>query len=387
MYWLNFLHLYQPPTQDRQLIEKVDNESYKPLINILTKFPNYRITLNITGCLLEMLEAYGRTSVINVIKKLLDKEQIELVGSAKFHPILPLIPDEEVKRQIRINNETLKKYFGELYKPKGFFLPEMAYNKNIAKIIEDEGFQWIILGELAYNGKFNTVNWDKGYTIKGTDLKVVFNNQKISKTFVPETILKLSKEENPPNFIITATDCELYGHHHKDREDILTNLLTNGHQVTTLTISELFEKYETFEKVKPLASTWESTEEELKKNIPYSLWNDPENKIQTKLWRITYDIIRIVNKHKNDPNFYWARWHLDRSLASCTFWWCSRKKPSPFCPITWNPDEIEKGLNELIKALRSIENLPKKEKIKFEKQYFNIKKLIWQEHWEGNNNE
>ena len=50
---------------------------------------------------------------ISLVKKLLDKNKIELTGSACYHPLLPLITKKEIVKQIEENEEVLKKYFGK----------------------------------------------------------------------------------------------------------------------------------------------------------------------------------------------------------------------------------------------------------------------------------
>ena len=90
---------------------------------------------------------------------------------------------------------------------------------------------------------------------------------------------------------------------------------------------------------------------------------------------------KLVDKYKEDKNWHWARNHLDRGVSSCTFWWASGKKPSDFSPLTWNPDMIDNGSEELIKAVRSLDAASNKEKIKAEKIYIDIKKNTWTDHW------
>jgi hypothetical protein len=70
-------------------------------------------------------------------------------------------------------------------------------------------------------------------------------------------------------------------------------------------------------------------------------------------------------------------------LASCTFWWASSKDfRHIFGPYAWNPDEINKRVNELVKAVRSLEkDTDLKTKIKIENLALDIKKVIWEKHW------
>ena len=99
------------------------------------------------------------------------------------------------------------------------------------------------------------------------------------------------------------------------------------------------------------------------------------------LWKLVDQASRLVDKYKGDPNWHWARTHLDRGVSSCTFWWASAKKPSEWSPLTWNPDMIDNGSEELIRAIRSLEKATAAEKIKAEKIFIDIKKETWLTHW------
>lgn len=121
MRWAHFLHLYQPHDQHPGILEKIVNESYRPLLKGFLRNPKTKITININAVLTEMLYMHGYRDVIEDLKILVELNRVELTGSAKYHAFLPLIPLQEVKRQIQLNYETNAQYFGKCYKPKGFF--------------------------------------------------------------------------------------------------------------------------------------------------------------------------------------------------------------------------------------------------------------------------
>ena len=100
MLWANFLHFYQPPTQTREITEKVTREAYRPIVQLLLAHPRGRITVNINGVLTEQLARWGGADVLAGLRALAERGQIEFTGSAKFHPILPLVPEAEIVRQI-----------------------------------------------------------------------------------------------------------------------------------------------------------------------------------------------------------------------------------------------------------------------------------------------
>ncbi|MBI4779472.1 hypothetical protein HY797_03405 [Candidatus Falkowbacteria bacterium] len=378
--WINLLHFYQPPTADNETIIEAVEKSYKRIISALKRNPQIKFTLNITGCLLDRLEILGYRELISDLKKMLADGQVELTGSAAFHPLLALLPDAEIIRQIKINEEILKKYFGEKFKAQGFFIPEAAYGIKAAKIIKKLEYNWIMLDEISADLKSNSLDSSRLYIDKNSDLKILFRQRRNSKKYAPQVIFKLISEAKE-KIIITTTDAELYGLRHKDFSYAFEKLLKRP-EIETLTASEYLAGLNKPKKIALRASSWESTEKELKNNLPYFLWHDKKNKIQGLLWQLTAAAIANINKYPKDQNYFWSRLHLDRGLASCTFWWASAHDFRLYGPLAWNPDEIEKGANELIKSVRALANPKTRQaKIKAEKLYIKIKQLIWRRHW------
>jgi len=120
-YWAQLLHFYQPPTQTHEILHKVAEESYRPVVEVIRQHPNARLAVNIQGVLTELLLEHGLADVVLGLKELAEKGQIEFVGSAKFHPILPLIPEAERTRAIADNAQTNGRALGSTWKPRGFF--------------------------------------------------------------------------------------------------------------------------------------------------------------------------------------------------------------------------------------------------------------------------
>lgn len=382
MLWINFLHLYQPVNADARIIKEATELSYLRLVKVLEENPNIKFTLNITGGLILRWEELGYQELISRINSLIKKGQIELTGTPAYHPLLPLIPKEEAIRQIKENETILRKHFGKNFKPRGFFMPEMAYSPAVSKIIKKLGYEWIILGEIVEKGKLGKTDFNKIYEDKNSGLKIVFRSRELSESYVPETLDKMIKKEKNGGLAITATDGELYGLRHTDPTGEFEKILKNPN-LETKTISEFVDGHKKLEKIKPVAGSWVSTEKELKDGQPYILWLDKKNKIQKNIWELANLAYETAEKYKNDDNYIWSRWHLVRGLASCTFWWASGKNFSHiFGPHAWSPDEIERGVNELIRSIRTLDDVAtRKTKIKAEKLYIKIKQMIWKNHW------
>ena len=70
IYWAPFLHFYQPPTQFHSILDRICNESYRPIIKMLAGRPNAKVTVNMCGVLTEMLKEHGHRDIIEGLKEL-----------------------------------------------------------------------------------------------------------------------------------------------------------------------------------------------------------------------------------------------------------------------------------------------------------------------------
>lgn len=350
MYWLNFLHIFQPPTQIDLMIKLVARENYQKIIGIFKKNSRAKIVLNIQGCLTERLDWYDEKKIIKDIKSLAENGQIEFTETAKFHSILPFLTEKEIKRQIELNHQTNKYYFGKAYQPEGFFFPEMACTQKSARLIKQLGYKWIILDEISHQGKFGQVKFDRIYQFEG--LKIIFRNRRLSYLLASENSVSLKKylqilknNLDSNQFLATANDGEIFGHRYHGREKFLEQILKEK-TLQTVFPSEIFKKYKIIGKTKIIDGSWSSLEGE----NPFKLWNDPKNEIHQMQWRLVKLALETINK-TSSKTWGWpvARNAIDTFLYSCQFWWAS-------CCPWWSIEEIEKGARGFLTALKAFKD-------------------------------
>jgi len=373
MYWANFLHFYQPPTQKEFWVRKITQESYRPIILGLLKYPRAKITLNVSGTLIEQFDKYGETDIIEAIKKLLENNQIELTGSAKYHTLLPFLPKDEVIRQIQLNEETLKKYFGSLWQKKGFFPPEMGFSKEIAEIVKELGYQWIIADEYSFEQNKLPIDYSKIYQINGLDNFYIFFRERKTSWLILSGQLGTGKllveslgkrlEEN--NYLLTAMDGETFGHHRPGLENLLWEIYSHE-KIRPVLISDLPTLFPNKETVNPKPSTWALMAKDLEKNKPFSRWDDKDNKIHQMQWELTnlaLSSIKLADQKMADYSI--ARSMLDQALHSDQYWWASAR---PW----WSIEMIERGAKELLESILKMPNIPQANKEKAAELYKNI---------------
>jgi len=357
MYWANFLHFYQPAEQQPDILEAIVKQSYQPLLEGFKKNKKIRLTLNINGALLELFDKYRYYKLLEILRELGKENRIEFTSSAKYHAFLPFLSEEEIIRQIKINDETNKFFLGEAYKPRGFFSPEMAYKKEIVSAVESLGFEWIILDEIACDGNVGKADFTKIYKIRNANLKVFFRERRLSNLIMSavvrsrDSLLEAMKGElETKRFVLTAMDGETFGHHRPGLEKMLFDVFETP-EFELITVSDIFKYYKEIIEVEPIASTWASSKQDIENNIQFLSWSDPENAVHKWQWDLTnLALNEIKAMDKKHPRYELARKKMDIALSSDHFFWASAK---PW----WSLEMIETGAYRLLEVIRYIPDI------------------------------
>ncbi|TFG15616.1 MAG: hypothetical protein EU535_01440 [Promethearchaeota archaeon] len=361
VYFSFLFHIYQPPIQIPPVIKQIVNESYTPIIDALRDHPEAKITLNINATLTEQLNDYGYTDLIESIATLASRGQIEFTGSGKFHPLLPLIPAPEIRRQIELNNETNLRFFGNVYKTRGFFPPEMAISEEVLSVVKNMGFDWIAMSGIANTlSEFPTTSISQ----HPSGLKLIFRDDYISIDCAFDKINNIDafisrlyyKHSSDDMFVVIALDGETFGHHVKHAINNflipLFDVLPHRNDVKICNISEIVDKFPLGEVQIPRASSWSTMHSDLMHDVPFPLWFDPNNEIhleQHRFFMYALTLIHLSGKYRECMDqekksiFDNARNLLDRGIHSCQQWWASKR---PW----YSPDMILRGLNEILMA-------------------------------------
>jgi hypothetical protein len=356
MIWVNFLHIYQPWNQSDEILERVVNESYRPLFKGLLMIPNLKINLNISGVLTELLMKKGYSDVVDNIKKLAQSRRLEFTETAKYHPLLPFLKKDAISRQIIENYKTNKKYFGKTYLPACFFPPEMAYNSKVGKVISQMDYKMIILDEISYNGGINEPPRDQLFKIQGeSNLIIVFRERRVSNCIMSAIVrnkkdfLDLIKDDLNKNiYLCTAMDGETFGHHRPELEKALFKILSSN-RPKQIFLSELPKYFKAENKIKPIEATWASSRDDIEKGVQFFSWRNPKNKVHQFQWKFLNYLLQLLSKKKCSKKI---QEKIDNAMASDQFFWASGE---PW----WSIEMIEKGAWTLLEALKSLPSLTK----------------------------
>ncbi len=87
-------HNHQPVDNDDRAIEFVYRRSYRPFLETLSAYPEIKGNLHYSGYLLEWLQK-NHPKFISLLRKAVDRGQIEILGGGYYEPILSIIPEND----------------------------------------------------------------------------------------------------------------------------------------------------------------------------------------------------------------------------------------------------------------------------------------------------
>jgi alpha-amylase/alpha-mannosidase (GH57 family) len=389
--WAQLLHFYQPPTQTHDMLRRVAEESYRPLLRVLKEHRQAHLAVNMNGVLTESLQEHGLGDVVEGLRELGDRGQVEFVGSGKFHPILPLIPNAERRRSIAENVLANRPLGPGAEGPKGFFPPELCYSAEILPAVASAGYDWVLLSGVACPAEWPT---DVVHRVPadGRQLALLFrddvrSNRVSFRDADPQRFVEdLSRiGDGQPAYVVTAMDAETYGHHIKGWErDFLAAtyaLVERPHRgrhpdrstsaVRMVTPGEVVREFEPGSLVEPLPSSWSTTRDDIAAKNPYPLWRAPGNRVHELQWDYVehcLDVLAVARRYaagfeEAEKFAHLAGDVLQPALHSCQFWWASRR------PM-WDVTLIERGfllLNSvLVYAAKSVMAGPASGRVKHE---------------------
>ncbi len=133
------------PTSNEAIIHKVAEKSYLPtnqkLLELLQRYPDFSLSLSITGTLLEQLEHYA-PHVLQSFQALCGTGRVEIVGETFHHSLAFFYSRAEFEDQVTMHRDKIKALFGQT--PQVFRNTELSYNNDLAYWAEQAGYRGIL---------------------------------------------------------------------------------------------------------------------------------------------------------------------------------------------------------------------------------------------------
>lgn len=211
------IHGHQPVGNFENVVEDAYVHSYQPFIELLEKHPAIRIGLHFSGCLLEILEK-SHPEYFELLRRLVDRNQIEMIGGGYYEPVLISIPPEDRHEQIERLSDYIEEHFGR--RPSGAWLTERVWEPQLPTSLAAAGIEYSLVDDNHFLGAgFEPSQLRGTYILEdlGAAVKLI-PGIKVFRYLIPyrepeETIsfLRTASSEHPGGFATMGDDCEKFG--------------------------------------------------------------------------------------------------------------------------------------------------------------------------------
>lgn len=139
-------HFYEDDEKNRVVLNKVSEKCYlkanQKILSLIKKHKGkFRVSYSLSGTLIEQLETY-RPDVLKSFTELAETGCVEFLAETYYHSLSFIYSKEEFKRQVKLHEEKIQKYFKQ--KPKVFRNTELIFNNELASYIEKMGYKGIL---------------------------------------------------------------------------------------------------------------------------------------------------------------------------------------------------------------------------------------------------
>ncbi len=141
------LHSHQPVGNFDFVFEEAYRKSYLPFMEVAGKYPDFKFTVHFTGALWEFFED-KHPEFMDIIGEMLAKNQIEIVISGFYEPVLAAIPEMDRRYQIKKSLSYIKKKFGT--RPSGLWLTERVFESDVLKTLVDIGLSYVVVDDYHF---------------------------------------------------------------------------------------------------------------------------------------------------------------------------------------------------------------------------------------------
>lgn len=338
---------YDSRESNERVIHKVAQKSYLPtnklLLELLHKHPQFKLSLSITGTVIEQFEQWA-PEVLESFKELVRTGRVEIVGETYHHSLAFFYSRSEFEHQVDMHRRKIEEVFGQT--PKVFRNTELAYNNDLAYWADKAGYKAIlaegwdpVLGWRSPNFVYQPTYTEniklllKNYRLSDD---IAFRFSETARSATPLTAGTyahwLSETADATNFNLFM-DYETFGEHQWEDTGIFEFLRhlpgewLKDQSHTFMTVSEIADAHDAVDRVDmPQTVTWADTERDL------TAWLG--NKMQHQAIEALYDLEHAVLNADDDQliNDWRKLTTSDHFYYMCTKWFSDGDVHAYFSP-------------------------------------------------------
>ena len=146
-------HNHLPLGRSDEAAERLYQESLKPFLAVLYRYPDFPVTMHYSGILMEWLEE-SHPELLTLLEEMVGRGQVEVLGGGYYDPILSLIPTNDKLGQLEKMTTWLRVHFET--RPRGCWIVEKIWEQSLASVLRASGMDYTFVDD----GQFATAGVD-----------------------------------------------------------------------------------------------------------------------------------------------------------------------------------------------------------------------------------
>lgn len=147
MYFIFAVHNHQPVGNFDHVLEDAYARAYEPFLKVLYGHPELKFSLHTSGYLLDWLSK-ERPDYIELLRSMVSRGQVELMGGGYYEPVLAVIPRQDRLGQIRLMAERIEELFG--VRPRGLWLAERVWDPTLPETLNEAGIEYVVVDDYHF---------------------------------------------------------------------------------------------------------------------------------------------------------------------------------------------------------------------------------------------
>ena len=129
-------------TENTELLDKSFQTIYKPVIKYLYSHSSFPLSFAFSGPQIQYFKK-RKNELITILRELVDRKQVEILGGAYNDPLLPLLNSADRNGQIDLLTSEIRQTFGK--RPRGMTLFQDCWDSSLVNNIHTCGIEYVIL--------------------------------------------------------------------------------------------------------------------------------------------------------------------------------------------------------------------------------------------------
>ncbi len=141
------VHAHQPVGNFPSVLIDAHLRCYKPFLQVLYRYPEFRFAVHFSGWLLDYLLLHYPEDMV-LLREMVARNQVELFGAGDTEPVLAVIPNRDRIGQIETFSAKLAEKLGQ--RPQGAWLTERVWESTVVPALADCGIRYVIVDDYHF---------------------------------------------------------------------------------------------------------------------------------------------------------------------------------------------------------------------------------------------